>query len=173
MSRADWNFPSAVDFHETSSRKQLFVGCFLKGAAVGAVGAAGIAVLSVGAVTLGAPVAAVTGGLGGLAVIGGTALGIDGIQQIKSGNSGGIAYDLGSLAGGVAVGAAGGRAMASGIRPGATSGWSPASWVAQRFRSSLGSPAKWLGTSPTGASGGMSAALGGAGAAQGTQGGCQ
>ena len=125
------------------------------------------------AVTVGAPVAAVTGVLGVLAVAGGAALGIDVMHQIRAGNSAGIAYDVGSIAGGVAVGAAGGGAIANGIRPWATGGWSPASWAAQRFNSSLGSIGQWLGTGPTAASGGMSAALAGGGGAQVAQGGCQ
>src|SRR5579863_1863801 len=71
------------------------------------------------------------------------------------------------------VGAVGGGAIANGINPGATSGWSPASWVSQRYQSGLGSIGQWLGTGPTAASGGMSAALAGGGAAQVAQGGCQ
>jgi hypothetical protein len=149
------------------------VGCFLKGAAVGAVGAAVVGGAAVLAVTVGAPVAVVTGALGVLAVAGGAALGINVIQQIRAGNSAGIAYSLGSVAGGVAVGAVGGGAIANGINPGATSGWSPASWVSQRYQSGLGSIGQWLGTGPTAASGGMSAALAGGGAAQVAQGGCQ
>jgi|SRR5580698_6275884 hypothetical protein len=94
-------------------------------------------------------------------------------RQIRAGNSAGIAYSLGSVAGGVAVGAVGGGAIANGINPGATSGWSPASWVSQRYQSGLGSIGQWLGTGPTAASGGMSAALAGGGAAQVAQGGCQ
>jgi hypothetical protein len=132
-----------------------------------------VGALAVGAVTVGAPVAAVTGVLGAVAVIGGAALGIDVFQQISAGNSAGVAYDVGSIAGGVAVGAFGGGAIANGIRSPASSGWSPASWVAQRFNPSLGSIGQWLGTGPTAASGGMSAALAGGGAALATQGGCQ
>ena len=121
----------------------------------------------------GCPVAAVTGALGILAVAGGAALGIDVMQQIRSGNSAGIAYDIGSIAGGVAVGAVGGGAIANGIKSPATSGWSPSSWVAQRFSPSLGTIRQWLGTRPTAASGGMPAALAGSGATQAAQGGCQ
>jgi len=51
--------------------------CFLKSAAVGAVGAAVVGGLTVGAGTLGASVAAVTLVLGIAAVAGGAALGID------------------------------------------------------------------------------------------------
>ena len=140
---------------------------------MGAVGAAVVGGAAVLAVSAGAPVALVTGALGVLAVAGGAALGIDVMQQIRAGNSAAIAYDIGSIVGGAAVGAASGAAIANGIRPGATSGWSPASWIDQRFRPSLGSVGQWLGTGPTAASGGMSAALAGSGAAQVSQRGCQ
>jgi hypothetical protein len=53
------------------------------------------------------------------------------------------------------VGAVGGGAIANGINPGATSGWSPASWLSQRYQSGLGSIGQWLGTGPTAASGGV------------------
>jgi hypothetical protein len=94
------------------------------------------------------------------------------IQQMRAGNAAGAAYDVGSIAGGAAVGTMGGLSAANAIKPGATWGWSPASWVAQRFRPGLGSPGQWLGKGPTGASAGMSAAMGGAGAALGAKPGC-
>lgn len=125
------------------------------------------------AVTVGAPVAVVTGALGVLAVAGAAALGIDVMQQIRAGNWAGTAYDVGSIAGGVAVGALSGGAIANGIKSPATSGWSPASWLAQRFNPTLGSVGKRLGTGPTAASGGFSAGLAGGGAALIPQGGCK
>jgi hypothetical protein len=120
------------------------VGCLVKGAVVGAVGAVAVGALAVGAVTIGAPVALVTGVLGAVAVVGGVALGLDVSQQVSAGNWAGVAYDAGSVAGGAAVGLAGGGALANGIKSGATSGWSPASWIAQRFNPSLGSFGQWL-----------------------------
>jgi hypothetical protein len=156
-----------------ASNTKKVVGCFFKAAAMGAVGAVVVGGAAVLAVTAGAPVAVATGVLGGLAVVGGAALGIDIVQQPKAGSSAGSAYHIGSVAGGIAVGAAGGGTIANGIKPGATSGWSPASWVAQRFNPSFGSISQWLGTGPTAASAGVSAALAGAGGAQLPQGGGQ
>jgi RHS repeat-associated protein len=156
-----------------ANNTQKVVGCFLYGAAVGAVGAAVVGGAGVVAVTVGAPVAVVTGVLGGLAVVGGAAVGIDVMNQVRSGNSAGVAYAVGSIAGGVAVGAAGGGAIANGIKPGATSGWTPASWIAQRFTPGKGSIGQWLETGPTAASGGMSAALASGGAAQWAHTGCR
>jgi hypothetical protein len=124
------------------------------------------------AVTVGAPVAVVTGALVVVAGAGAAIWAVDLRQQIGAGNWAGVAYDVGSLAGGVTAGAVGGRAIANGIRPGATSGWGPRSWVDQRYRASLGSLGQWLGTGPTAASGGMAAAAAGAGVAQAAQGTC-
>jgi hypothetical protein len=146
-------------------------GCFVKGAAKGAVGTIVIGGIAV-AVAAGAPVAAVTGALGLVAVAGGAMVGVDVVNQIKSGNVAGIAYDAGSVAGGAAVGFVGGGAIANGIRSPATSGWSPASWAAQRFSWGKGSIWNWLGTGPTAASGGMAGALAGAGGATAVKGGC-
>lgn len=146
--------------------------CFVKGAAVGAVGAVAVGALAVGAVSVGAPVAAVTGVLGVLAVAGGAALGYDTIGQIRSGNWAGVAYNAGSVAGGAAVGGAGGRSIAQGINGAASPAWSWASDLAQRYNPSLGSIGNWLGTGPNPGSAGGSAAAAGAGAARVAKKGC-
>jgi RHS repeat-associated protein len=148
------------------------VDCFVKGAAVGAAGALAVGAVTVGAVALGAPVAAVTGALGAAAVIGAVALYVDSYAHYATDNSAGLAYNAGSLVGGLLAGGLGGRAIASGIRSPASSGWGWRSWVAQRFRPSLGSLTDWLGTGPTGAAGGVAAGWGGTGVAAAANGGC-
>jgi hypothetical protein len=115
----------------------------------------------------------VTGVLGTVAVVGGPALGIDIIQHIRAGNSPAIAYDVGSLAGGAAVGYFGGGALANRIKFPASSGWSPTRDVANRYKPHLGSIGQWLGTGPDAASAGGAVAMGGGGAAVAAQGGCQ
>lgn len=124
-----------------------------------------VGALAVGVVALGAPVAAVTAVLGLAAVVGFAALAGDTAIQIRDGNSAGVAYNVGSIAGGVAAGAIGGGAIANGIKPGATAGVSWASNMAQGYKPSLGTVGQWLGTGPTKASGGTAAGLAGAGAA--------
>jgi RHS repeat-associated protein len=146
--------------------------CLVKGAVVGAVGAVAVGALAVGAVAVGAPVAAVTGVLGVLAVAGGAALGYNTIGQISSGNWAGVAYNAGSVAGGAAVGGAGGRFIAQGINGAASPAWSWASDLAQRYNPSLGSIGNWLGTGPNPGSAGGSAAAAGAGAATVAKKGC-
>jgi hypothetical protein len=83
----------------------------LRGAAVGAGGALLVASAAVGAVTLGAPAAVVTGILlvGG-AIGGGAALCSAG-SNIANGNYAGAAYDVGSRAGGAAAGGAAGDSI--------------------------------------------------------------
>jgi RHS repeat-associated protein len=139
--------------------------CFLKGAAGGAVGALVMGGLAVGAAALGAPVAAVTGALGILAVAGGAVLGIDVIGNIRNGNWDGLAFNLGSLVGAGVVGGVGGRALAEGINGVPSPPWSPASDFGQHYNWNLGSLLDWIGTGPNPGSAGGSAALGGAGAA--------
>jgi RHS repeat-associated protein len=89
--------------------------CFLKGAGNGALGALAVGGLAVSAAAFGAPVAAVTVGLGALAIGGGDLLGYNVYGDIVNSNWNGLAYNLGSLAGSSAVGGAGGRAIAEGI----------------------------------------------------------
>jgi hypothetical protein len=60
--------------------------CFFKGAGVGAVSAVGAGALSVGAVVLGAPVAAVTAVIGVAAVAGGVFTVANTAVQINRGN---------------------------------------------------------------------------------------
>jgi hypothetical protein len=113
--------------------------CFLKGAAAGAAGDVVVGALAVGAVTLGAPVVAVTRVLGVVAAAGGIALGIDVIGSIRNGNWDGLAFNLGSLAGSSVVGGIGGRALAEGINGVPSPPWSPASDWGQRYNPNLGS----------------------------------
>lgn len=146
--------------------------CLGKGLVVGAVGALAVGALAVGAVALGAPIAAVTGVLGGLAILGAVVIGADIGTQVRDGNAAGVAYSVGSIVGGAVAGGASGGAVANGIKPGATAGLSLTSNIAQRFRPSLGSVGRWLGTGPTNASAGAATAVAGAGAAAPAKGGC-
>jgi RHS repeat-associated protein len=142
--------------------------CLLKGAAVGAVGGA----LAVGAVAVGAPVAAVTGVLGVLAVAGGAAFGIDVFQQFRASNWAGVAYDVGSAAGGAAAGYFGGGTIANGIKSPASSGWSLSRDLQNLYNPSLGSFGQFLGTGPDAGAAGGAAAMSGAGAAAAVKRGC-
>ncbi len=137
--------------------------CFGKGLLVGAVGALAVGALAVGAVALGAPVAVVTSVLGVAAVVGFAAFAVNTRLQVEDRNYAGIAYNAGSLVGGVAVGASSGGWVANGIKPGATLGLSWSSNIAQRYRPSLGSVGQWLGTGPTKASAGGATAAAGTG----------
>src|SRR5581483_6235627 len=159
------------DSAANNGAKQIGV-CLAKGAAAGAVSAVAVGALAVGAVAVGAPVAAVTGVLGVLAVAGGAALGYDVIGQIKSSNWAGLAYDVGSVLGGAAVGGVGGRAIAEGINGVPSPRWSLGSDWSQRYNPNLGSPGQWLGTGPNPGSAGGAAAAAGAGAAQVVKSGC-
>jgi RHS repeat-associated protein len=135
-------------------------GCFVKGVVAGAATA-----LVVGAVAIvAAPVVgatAVTVGLGVLAVAGTASLGWTASHDISNHNWAGVAYDAGSLVGGLATGIAGGPRVATAIDPNATPGWSPQSWSAQAYDSSKGSLGDWMGTGPTHASAGVSTGAGG------------
>jgi hypothetical protein len=135
-------------------------GCFVKGVVAGAATA-----LVVGAVAIvAAPVVgatAVTVGLGALAVAGTASLGWTASHDISNHNWAGVAYDAGSLVGGLATGIAGGPRVATAIDPNATPGWSPQSWSAQAYDSSKGSFGDWMGSGPTHASAGVSTSAGG------------
>jgi RHS repeat-associated protein len=157
---------------KTNGAKQIGV-CLVKGAAIGAASALAVGALAAGAVAVGAPVAAVTGVLGVLAVAGGAALGYDVIGQIKSSNWAGLAYDAGSVLGGAAVGVAGGgRAIAEGVNGVPSPPWSLRSDLSQGYKRDLGSPGQWLGTGPNPGSAGGSAAAAGAGVARVVKSGC-
>jgi hypothetical protein len=104
---------------------------------------------------------AVTVGLGALAVAGTASLEWNASHDISNHNWAGVAYDAGSLVGGLAAGIAGGPTVATAIDPGATPGWSPQSWSAQAFDSSKGSRGDWMGSGPTHASAGVSTGGGG------------
>jgi RHS repeat-associated protein len=146
--------------------------CFVQGAATGAVGTVAVGALAVGAVVLGAPVAAVTATLGAVAIVGGVIFGIDIAGNIRSGNWGGLAFNMGSLFGGAGAGRIGGRAIAEGINGVRSPSWSWRSDASQGYNRGLGSPRDWLATGPNPASAGFSAASGGVGGAQPAQQGC-
>jgi RHS repeat-associated protein len=144
---------------------QTAAGCFIKGAGVGALGSILIGAAAVGVVTLGAPVAAVTLGLGALAIIGGIGTGINVSQAVRTGNWDQVAYDVGGVAGGAAVGGAGGRAIAEGINGVPSPPWSWGSDISQGYQPQMGNLWQWLGTGPNPGSAGFSVAAAGAGAA--------
>jgi hypothetical protein len=151
----DFNDPFGLDKKAPSK-----TGCFVKGVVAGAATA-----LVVGAVaTVAAPVVgatAVTVGLGVLAVAGTASLEWTASQDISNHNWAGVAYDAGSLVGGLATGIAGGPKVATSIDPNATPGWSPQSWSAQAYDSAKGSLGAWMGSGPTHASAGVSTGAGG------------
>jgi RHS repeat-associated protein len=123
-------------------------GCFARGLAVGVGGALVVAGAAAGAVALGAPAAVVTGGLLLVGVVGGTMTVVSGINDFKSGNYAGAAYGAGSIVGGLAAGSVVGGAVGDRINPPATRGWSFSRDIANRYKPSLGSVVKWLGTGP-------------------------
>ncbi len=145
--------------------------CFLKGAAIGAAGALVVGGVAVLATTLGAPVAAVTLGLGALAVAGGMMMGIDVASNIMDKNWDGLAYNVGSLFGGAVAGGASGRSVAQGIN-GKPSGPFRLNDSFQNYKPGLGSIWDWLGTGPNVGSAAGSQAYAGAGAATAAAGNC-
>ena len=147
-------------------------GCFVKGAAVGAVGAVVVGVVAVGAVTIGAPVAVVTAALGGLAIVGGVVTGANIGLGVANGNWDSVAYNAGAAVGGFAAGGVGGRAIAEGVNGVPSPPWSLGSDAAQGYNSSLGSIGQWLGTGPNPGSAAATAGAAGAGAASASGCGC-
>jgi hypothetical protein len=128
---------------------QHILGCFAKGAAVGAVAAVGVGAFAVGAVVLGAPIAAVTAVLGVAGVAGGAFAVANTAVQLNAGNYAGAAFNVGSIAGGVAIGASGGgRALAEGINGVPSPPWSIGSDLSQGYNPNLGSVGDWLATGP-------------------------
>ena len=115
--------------------------------------------------TLGAPVAAVTLGLGIIAAGGAFGLGADIGANIANGNRDGLAYDAGSVVGGALAGGFAGRSIAEGVNRVPSPPWSLKSDRGQGFNPDLGSVWDWLGTGPNPGSAAGSAASGGAGAA--------
>jgi hypothetical protein len=103
----------------------------------------------------------IASGLAALAVAGTASLGWNASKDIRNHNWAGVAYDAGSLVGGIATGVAVGPRVAGAIDPNATPGWSPQSWIAQAYDSSKGSVGDWRGTGPTHASAGVSTGTGG------------
>jgi hypothetical protein len=96
--------------------------CFPRGAAVEAGWALVVRGLAVGAVTLGAPAAAVTGILLVTGGIGGASTLYSAGTNIANGNYTGAAYDVGTLGGGVAAGGVIGGVVGDSITPPATRG---------------------------------------------------
>jgi RHS repeat-associated protein len=141
--------------------------CFLKGAAVGAATTVVVGGLAVAAVTLGAPVAAVTGVFFVAGIAGGVAVGWDIYNQRSVHNWDRVAYDVGSVVGSSVTGAFIGPMVGTGINEDSTPGWSPAKDWANRFKLRYpgGSVGKWFGTGPDQpAAGGAAAAAGSGGA---------
>jgi hypothetical protein len=83
--------------------------------------------------------------------------------DIQNGNWDGAAYNVGSLEGGLAVEAAGGRAVAEGVN-GVPSGPFRLNDSAQNYNPDLGSVWSWLGKGTNVGSAGLSVGAGGSGA---------
>jgi len=85
----------------------------------------------------------------------------------------GLAYTAGNLAGGIAVGAAGGgRYIADNVGASASTvpkSWNPLADSAWKYQSGKGSVIDWLATAPTPQSGGASAAFTGTGLLSGVE----
>jgi RHS repeat-associated protein len=142
--------------------------CFLKGAANGAAAAVIVGGVAAVAVTVGAPVAAVTGIVLVAGVAGGVATGWDIYSQTGVGNWNRVAYDVGSVAGGAAAGATIAPVIGPGIAGGETTpGWSLSKDWGNRFDPFYpgGSVWNWLGKGPDNAAAGGAAAAAGSGAA--------
>jgi RHS repeat-associated protein len=143
-------FTAEATAHADSSKWKHTAGCFARGLAVGAGGALVVAGAAAGAAALGVPAAVVSGGL---LVVGGAgiATSIAGTYlDIKSGNLGGIAFDLGGVAGGAVVGGVSGGAVGDSINPPATRGISMSRFIQNSYNPKHpgGSFWKWLGTGP-------------------------
>ena len=135
-------------------------GCFAKELVAGAATAVAVGVAAaVAAPVIGAT--AVTVGLGALAVAGTAALVGTSGADIYNHNWGGLAYNAGTVVGGLAGGFAGGARTATAIDPNATPGYSPSSWKAQAYDPSQGSLGSWFGSGPTDASAGLANSGGG------------
>ena len=110
------------------------VDCFLKGAVVGAAGAVVVGAAAAFAIGLGAPVAVVSGAL---ILAGGVGGGMSAgriFDSAKNGNWSNVAYNTGSVIGGVAVGATSGNVLANAVRSPATPGWSFMRDIQNRIR---------------------------------------
>ncbi len=162
------------------------VGHFAAGMAIGA-GIAAVVVVAAPAIASAGAAALVAAGMsaatagtistatvsGGLLIAGGYGFYTTGVnihQNVIAGDWDAVAFDTGTLVGGVAVGVcgrpSGGRALAEGMMGGpspAPNTWNPIRILAyewaNRYRPSMGPPgAKYFATSPTPASGGAAAA---------------
>jgi hypothetical protein len=131
------------------------VGCFARGALVGAGGSL-LAAGAVGLASLAGPEAggAVAVGLFVAGVVGGATTLYSGAVNAWNGNYSGVAYDVGSLAGGFGAGSAVGGFVGDSINPPATRGWSLGRDLSNRFQPSLGwNLNKFFGTGPDAAAG--------------------
>lgn len=146
--------------------------CFVKGLAIGVVGAVAIGAVAAGVAAVGVPVAAVTIGLGVVAIVGAAALGVDVAQNIRDSNWDGLAYNAGSVVGGIVAGGATGRGVAEGINGTRSPPWSVKSDWSQRYKPDLGTVGDWFGTGPNPGSAAGSTAVGGAGGASTVKGPC-
>ncbi|MFP2958419.1 RHS repeat-associated core domain-containing protein [Myxococcus sp. 1LA] len=146
--------------------------CFGKGLVAGAIGA--VAMVAIGALAATVlPVAAVTGTMIALGVIGGMALGFDIGAKASMGHWDAVAYDVGSAVGGLAVGGASGRMATRAFNGVESPKWSLSSDRAQGYNPKMGTFSKWLGTGLNPGSAAAANGFGGsAGAIGARQGGC-
>jgi hypothetical protein len=131
----------------------------LKGAVVGAAGAAAVGALAIGAVAVGVPAVVVTAGLAVASIAGiGTSVGYI-TQNIVNNNWNAVAFNIGSWAGGAALGTfGGGRLLAEGINGTPSPNWNMMNDFEQRFDPAQGPIPGWVatGTSPGSAAGSQS-----------------
>jgi RHS repeat-associated protein len=137
--------------------------CFGKGLVKGALGALVVGAVAVAVAAVGVPVAAVTVGVGIVGVVGGVSWAIDARDDLVSSDWEGLAFDAGSLAGGILAGRATGRGVAETINGTPSPKWTRLSDAAQGYDPRLGSFGDWMGTGTNPGSAGGAAALGGAG----------
>jgi len=97
---------------------------------------------TVGVAAIGVPVGVITAGLGLAGIAGVAIVGLDIGNNVDVGNWGAVAYDVGTILGGAAVGGAAGRAVAEGVNGVPSPPWSiPSDW-AQGYDPNLGSIAR-------------------------------
>ncbi len=114
--------------------------CLVKGAVVGAAGAAVVAGVVLAAPALGVSAAAISTGLFVAGAIGGAATAVSTYQNIQNHNYAAVAFSVGSLGGGLAVGGLTGGAIGDAINAPATRGF----WSFGRDKANLFDPRKGL-----------------------------
>ncbi len=135
--------------------------CFIKGVVTSVVTGLVVDGAAIDASELGVPPEITGPALFVLGVAGGVSLGVDIVQNFRSGNTAGLYYDAGSVAAGLLTGGILGGKVAKSIDSGATSGWSLSKDWGNRFRPSLGlEPGPWLAPDKAGARGATAAASG-------------